>query len=227
MWLIDESTSDWDKLGHLWYGWQAKKSKLWFVICSRTSSSSRKIKWTILKSPPKIDLEHEEHKYAALITVKQHQGDFSHEAHPQLSLLILTVVMPGLWRQRHRSWQEYVWAPIFHPALVFCIVGAILTIGGQFSTAHPSFIDFVSKEIPFFYICICWFLNLYCICFILFGGNLLAGHVFTDFYQVLVGSRASRASHWSRFRGRGSVEALKKQLAPRLCTVYTQRSKSK
>ena len=58
--------------------------------------------------------------------------------------------MPGLWRQRHRSWQEYVWAPIFHPALVFCIVGAILTIGGQFSTAHPSFIDFVSKEIPFF-----------------------------------------------------------------------------
>ena len=135
--------------------------------------------------------------------------------------------MPGLWWQRHRSWQEYVWAPIFHPSLVFCIVGAILTIGGQFSTAHPSFIDFVSKEIPFFYICICWFLNLYCICFILFGGNLLAGHVFTDFYQVLVGSRASRSSHRSRFRGRGSVEALKKQLAPRLCTVYTQRSKSK
>ena len=60
-------------------------------------------KSTILKSPPKIDLEHEEHKYAALITVKQDQGDFSHEAHPQLSLLILTVVMPGLWRQRHRS----------------------------------------------------------------------------------------------------------------------------
>ena len=36
-----------------------------------------------------------------------------------------------------------------HPALVFCIFGAILTVGGQFSTAHPSFIDFVSKEIPF------------------------------------------------------------------------------
>ena len=42
------------------------------------------------------DLEHKEHKCAALITVKQHQDDFSHEAHPQLSLLILTAVMPGL-----------------------------------------------------------------------------------------------------------------------------------
>ena len=37
-----------------------------------------------------------------------------------------------------------------HPALVFCIFGATLTVGDQFSTAHPSFIDFVSKEIPFF-----------------------------------------------------------------------------